>query len=480
MQESGRCSPYYWTDSLCLDQANLAELNQQVLRMGTIYTNAALVVVWLGQDIGPGEEFWACPYWERTWIIQEFLLAKDILIAYDERSKDFESFVEHIERQISWDRYSALGVSKLDYELLKGIAELSWENASPSGAYMAPTGAAFDTPLPYSLGKGSSWIRSSLLAEYSLANGILQLCGWREDPKRDLLDLLDFTSNRRSTKVADKVYGLLGLVNEPFIAEMIDVNYGKTIQEIYWDLLFELTLPTDVEQPRLHNPLQHKPRQQTVQQWQDFLLKVQHTLFGVVADGWKPYDFRYLDTYANSSRISHRHRRMALATMYTFHAIRIMQENAPLVASLICSLSWEINACGENAGQRAAALGLALSSVNHQYWESTQPNGGQGHAAQRSNPWRCWRHREPTNDDHGPNSAVFDNEAPIKIFLPQIDEIQFHKLCGQVEGGTEPCNESIFTLELPALEISIWTDDASFRTLVQRDSAALRANSSSD
>jgi hypothetical protein len=79
--------------------------------MGTIYTNAALAVVWLGQDIGPGEELWACSYWERTWIIQEFLLPKDAVIAYDKRIKDFESFVERIKGQISWERYSDLGVS---------------------------------------------------------------------------------------------------------------------------------------------------------------------------------------------------------------------------------------------------------------------------------------------------------------------------------------------------------------------------------
>ncbi|KAF8846443.1 HET-domain-containing protein, partial [Acephala macrosclerotiorum] len=46
--DAGRCSPYYWTDSLCLDQSKTEELKQQVPRMGIMYTNAALVVVWLG------------------------------------------------------------------------------------------------------------------------------------------------------------------------------------------------------------------------------------------------------------------------------------------------------------------------------------------------------------------------------------------------------------------------------------------------
>lgn len=131
MQESGRCSPYYWTDSLCLDQANRAEIEQQVPRMGKMYADAAPVVVWLGQDVGSEEEFWVCSYWDRTWIVQEFLLSKKIVIAYDERIKDFESFVEHTKRQIPRERYTVFGVRKQEHELL------SWPNLALSGPQTA-------------------------------------------------------------------------------------------------------------------------------------------------------------------------------------------------------------------------------------------------------------------------------------------------------------------------------------------------------
>jgi hypothetical protein len=39
-----------WADAICIDQSNNEEKNQQVRRMGTIYTNARQVVVWLGND----------------------------------------------------------------------------------------------------------------------------------------------------------------------------------------------------------------------------------------------------------------------------------------------------------------------------------------------------------------------------------------------------------------------------------------------
>ncbi|KAH8591914.1 heterokaryon incompatibility protein-domain-containing protein [Bisporella sp. PMI_857] len=39
-----------WADAICIDQTNNVEKNHQVKRMGTIYTSAGQVVVWLGND----------------------------------------------------------------------------------------------------------------------------------------------------------------------------------------------------------------------------------------------------------------------------------------------------------------------------------------------------------------------------------------------------------------------------------------------
>jgi hypothetical protein len=42
-----------WVDALCIDQANLLERNTQVALMGDIYSNAAQVIVWLGNGLEP-------------------------------------------------------------------------------------------------------------------------------------------------------------------------------------------------------------------------------------------------------------------------------------------------------------------------------------------------------------------------------------------------------------------------------------------
>lgn len=48
MWEQRNFETLFWTDSLCLNQSDIEEKVQQVLRMGDVYAGAAVVVVWLG------------------------------------------------------------------------------------------------------------------------------------------------------------------------------------------------------------------------------------------------------------------------------------------------------------------------------------------------------------------------------------------------------------------------------------------------
>ncbi|KAI1270093.1 heterokaryon incompatibility protein-domain-containing protein [Xylariaceae sp. FL1019] len=93
---------YIWVDALCIDQSNLLERNQQVAMMDTIYSDAAIVIVWLG-ELRPDEMamhglsveerekelqrrrempllngLQNSPYWARRWTVQEFILAKRV------------------------------------------------------------------------------------------------------------------------------------------------------------------------------------------------------------------------------------------------------------------------------------------------------------------------------------------------------------------------------------------------------------------
>lgn len=120
-----------WIDALCIDQASVLEKNHQVAMMGSIYSQAARVVIWLGaegaqfinmleniDDFGPADihldrkikehptafldlqHFCTHQYWRRAWTFQEFVLARELLLQCGPRR-----FLETtIERTIAWFR----------------------------------------------------------------------------------------------------------------------------------------------------------------------------------------------------------------------------------------------------------------------------------------------------------------------------------------------------------------------------------------
>jgi hypothetical protein len=122
---------YLWIDGLCIDQGNVQERNHQVSLMGKIYSNAQTVLVWLGEqhnDSNLAVDFisevsslssrqnasdsfspyiyrgdgkyqvsaWKAidflfrrSYWERTWVIQEIQLARNVHIYCGDHAFDW-------------------------------------------------------------------------------------------------------------------------------------------------------------------------------------------------------------------------------------------------------------------------------------------------------------------------------------------------------------------------------------------------------
>jgi hypothetical protein len=86
---------YLWVDALCIDQLNIAERNHQVGLMAQIYSTAEKTIVWLGIELRSSlyalacnlpkwhlvlslKEVCASDYWDRLWIVQEFILSRRI------------------------------------------------------------------------------------------------------------------------------------------------------------------------------------------------------------------------------------------------------------------------------------------------------------------------------------------------------------------------------------------------------------------
>lgn len=120
-----------WVDALCIDQDSVDERNSQVFLMRTIYSNATRVKVWLGEatrgsddaltilgqigrnipfrDIslnGKGlnekhamylNELMKRPWWNRVWVQQEYILAKDVTLHCGLRSVKYFAMLEFID-----------------------------------------------------------------------------------------------------------------------------------------------------------------------------------------------------------------------------------------------------------------------------------------------------------------------------------------------------------------------------------------------
>ena len=98
---------YFWIDAICIDQNNVPERSDQVGLMREIYTSAKFVLVWLGDYCKDSLDFiiktdpryleqhiltgWSIPpiemeplihaeYWSRMWIVQEFVLARTLIV----------------------------------------------------------------------------------------------------------------------------------------------------------------------------------------------------------------------------------------------------------------------------------------------------------------------------------------------------------------------------------------------------------------
>ena len=111
---------HLWVDAICIDQNNNAERTAQVRRMDMIYRNASALSVWLGlpqypswyEPIRTFEVSGSAPYdqmshaanhsyWTRFWVIQEFLLGRDVNVYYGNTRMNWLEFKKILEREAS-------------------------------------------------------------------------------------------------------------------------------------------------------------------------------------------------------------------------------------------------------------------------------------------------------------------------------------------------------------------------------------------
>jgi Heterokaryon incompatibility protein (HET) len=200
-----------WIDALCINQKDDREKSEQVQQMQDIYAKASRVIVWLGED--PGDvatafqqalvmanasteelpnilntqgrwkeslkEILRRDWWERIWVIQEVVVARDIIVQCGDHT-------------IAWDGLTSL---------------------------LTRPEVMADLEIKYGL--------------YKFVERVKRLRDTSTDPKYGLLSLVHDFRHKKSTIPHDKIYALRGLIKTVQHTPTAQVDYSQTPKNLW-------------------------------------------------------------------------------------------------------------------------------------------------------------------------------------------------------------------------------------------------------
>ncbi|KAH8756767.1 heterokaryon incompatibility protein-domain-containing protein [Diaporthe sp. PMI_573] len=237
-----------WADALSIDQQNRDEKSEQLLLMTDIYKNAQYVAVWLGPDgddcdiatallkdvataartgaypvqvksmfssIAQGQSLPALAalfereYWNRLWIVQEIFNAASIYVYCGSTEP------------LPWDDYQT--ASRVFWRYKKDLEDL--------------------LPRNHNVVSHKQYSYSQILA-YSGPGGLPELDSLIGLGDEALLEVLRMCRRKLSSDPKDKVFGVLGVLGKE-VREEFTVDYGKSVKDVYTDVVDFLLTTTD-------------------------------------------------------------------------------------------------------------------------------------------------------------------------------------------------------------------------------------------
>ena len=267
-----------WTDSICINQSDLQERNQQVRLMGQIYRKASTVLIWLGEDVDGSKTEQACKCMNILKDARPRL--KEIQISefegLSENTTQVNSFLG-VARRSPDDVHRDLGIPLLNspgFEALLDLLKNPWFSRAWTWqeSFLAKKRIFFRGSWSWSgqllievcliLGELSSvcGYKDSLLNEYfNVLPMIAGLDFWTrrdESTKRylELPALLTLRRGVRCTYPSDLLYSLLGAAWE---SADIEVDYKQSFEVIFakstWRIIVQggnLSILSKVENDR--------------------------------------------------------------------------------------------------------------------------------------------------------------------------------------------------------------------------------------
>jgi hypothetical protein len=244
---------YIWIDQICINQQSIDERNHQVQHMGSIFQSASQVISWLGPENGDQSEIafrfimdekqddsghgrsqnrpWIVhsaslvtrsmvnlftrPYWTRLWIVQEALLAKDLVFCLGHICLTAEKLISFCRGQLH--RFRDIDNHQFDITARKFVVPKEVCELMFGVEYRAPK-ISQNRKYPQSNFESRTTVFATekcALQHFSLSQLIANFSG------------LDCADPR------DKVFGLLGLVGPE---DRIEINYRMSCASILFAL----------------------------------------------------------------------------------------------------------------------------------------------------------------------------------------------------------------------------------------------------
>ncbi|KAF2019158.1 HET-domain-containing protein [Aaosphaeria arxii CBS 175.79] len=225
---------HYWVDSLCINQNDTLEKNQQVKRMGDIYRKARAVIVWLGPQES-GDERAIAKMRQLCQVTPKTSQHPPSQYVYPDAWDELYAFM----RKTYWSRTWIIQELAMNHNatlFLCGTIKLTRRMVLMAAVYCQQISRRFKDDLPVVADDDSPelqvWALSSRMHRLvSVSTG---------SPRRRTLDkLLNLIRRADATDMRDKVYGILGLLDDTVAARIVP-DYELSVRQVYVN--FAMTL----------------------------------------------------------------------------------------------------------------------------------------------------------------------------------------------------------------------------------------------
>ncbi|CAH0054944.1 unnamed protein product [Clonostachys solani] len=232
-----------WCDSICINQQDFDERAAQVRRMGEIFKHAQRVIAWLG-----------LPDDHSHLAIQTLQQCADYIDFSNEEEAMLANKI-NLKREAAalvTDMETNLPLSPQQWTSLEALLSRSWfrrlwvrqEILLANKETVAMVGKDSIPFLHFSGAIDLISIKRMTLEAIRPLHLSVHFFNMRTFSflrhLRDLFTLIAFTHNCEVTNERDRIYGLLGLAEGPFVSK-ISIDYKKGVKEVYRDALIDAT-----------------------------------------------------------------------------------------------------------------------------------------------------------------------------------------------------------------------------------------------